>query len=446
MPKAALHHDDRVSAAIEGPIKTGAEDIVLNSWRRSANAHRIDPLSTQSPRILTAGELRDFQSPAARLIEIARVEIDHLYGLVRPTRYVVLLCDTNGVVIDHRGEAAEAAQFRYWGTWIGGIWAEDIEGTNGIGTCLAEQRPITVHMTQHFRARHISLSCSGAPIFDGNGELAAVLDISSIDPALSEHAHALTGTLTTAAARAIGERLFREQFRRERIIAVRVPDDVGSAMLLAVDRNRRIVGADLVGRRALSHWGRRLNDDLWTVFESNEALLSHKYNGDVWTQVRPVADGRLRAAIATPPESVMTRHSSVEGEDQIRPRIDLLMTPRFMPLATIARGGLPPAALRRVRDYVDSHLDKPIDVESLAAAAGLSTYHFARSFKQSEGNTPHDFVLKRRLAKARELMSRPDLSLSEIAVATGFADQSHFTRRFHEVVGISPGKFRKSQM
>jgi transcriptional regulator of acetoin/glycerol metabolism len=160
MTKAMVHHGDRVSAAIDGRVKAVDEDMVLNSWRRSANAHRIDPLSTQSPRLLTAGELQDFQTPAARLIGIAGVELDRLYNLVRPTRYVILLCDTNGVVIDHRGEAAEAAQFRYWGTWIGGVWAEDVEGTNGIGTCLAERRPVTVHMS---RISERAISASVAP-------------------------------------------------------------------------------------------------------------------------------------------------------------------------------------------------------------------------------------------------------------------------------------------
>jgi len=446
MTKAAVHHDNRVAAAIEGPIKAADEDIVLNSWRRSANAHRIDPLSTQSPRLLTAGELQDFQTPAARLIAIARAELDRLYNLVRPTRYVILLCDTNGVVIDHRGEAAEAAQFRYWGTWIGGVWAEDLEGTNGIGTCLTERRPLTVHMSQHFQARHISLSCSGAPIFDGNGEFAGVLDVSSIDPALSEHAHALTGPLTISVARAIEERMFREQFRREWIIAVRVSDDVGSAMLIAIDRDCRIIGADRVGRKVLAHWGSQLHKDLRTVFEPNDALLAPKYHGDVWTQVRPIAGGEPRAAIVTPPQISSALRLYPDGEDFIRPRLDTLATARFMPLTAKARGGLPPATVRRLRDYIDSHLDQTIDVGTLATAAGLSTYHFARAFKQSEGTTPHDFVLKRRIAKARELLSRPDLSLSEIAAAAGFADQSHFTRRFHEIVGMSPGQFRKSLM
>ena len=84
-----------------------------------------------------------------------------MYSLVRPVGYVVLLCDTNGVAVEYRGSDARSAQFRYWGVWVGGVWSEAIEGTNGIGTCIAEQRPITVHQTQHFRARHGSLSCSG---------------------------------------------------------------------------------------------------------------------------------------------------------------------------------------------------------------------------------------------------------------------------------------------
>ncbi|HWE07560.1 MAG TPA: GAF domain-containing protein, partial [Rhizomicrobium sp.] len=135
---------------------------------------------------------------------------------------------------------------------------------------------MTVHRSQHFRARHISLSCSGAPIFGSDGELLGVLDVSSIDPDLSEHAHALTGALTIATARAIEERLFRRQFRREWIVAVGPPDESNSAMLIAVDRDHRIVGADRNARRVLSRSGR---DPLaqaaspWTIFERNDAIF-----------------------------------------------------------------------------------------------------------------------------------------------------------------------------
>jgi transcriptional regulator of acetoin/glycerol metabolism len=84
----------------------------------------------------------------------------------------------HGVVVEHRGNEAEAENFKYWGTWLGGVWSEDVEGTNGIGTCFAEERPLTVHRTEHFRSRHTGLSCSCAPIFDVAGELVAALDVS----------------------------------------------------------------------------------------------------------------------------------------------------------------------------------------------------------------------------------------------------------------------------
>ena len=139
------------------------------------------------------------------------------------------------------------------GTWLGGVWAEEIEGTNGIGTCIAEERPVTVHRSQHFRSRHMNLSCSGAPIFGADGRLLAVLDVSAIDPGRSERAHALTGALTVTSARAIEERFFREHFRHHWVIAIASQRKDASGLLLAVDSDQRVVGANRVARRS-SAW------------------------------------------------------------------------------------------------------------------------------------------------------------------------------------------------
>jgi AraC-like DNA-binding protein len=79
----------------------------------------------------------------------------------------------------------------------------------------------------------------------------------------------------------------------------------------------------------------------------------------------------------------------------------------------------------------------------LAAIAGLSVFHFARQFKQSAGITPHHYLVERRVERAREMLARTDLSLSEIA--TGFSDQSHFARHFGQMLGMTPGQFRWSQ-
>ena len=109
-----------------------------------------------------------------------------------------------------------------------------------------------------------------------------------------------------------------------------------------------------------------------------------------------------------------------------------------------ARGGLPPRARRRVHDYIAAHLDQKISNETLAEVAGLSTCHFARVFKQTEGMSPHRYVLECRVKRTQELLASTELRLSEIADAVGFSDQSHYTRCFREIIGVTPGEYRWS--
>src|SRR5260370_9733685 len=130
--------------------------------------------------------------------------------------YVVLLCNTDGIAIHHRGDEAQAELFKNRGIWVGGVWSEGVEGTNGIGTCIAEQRPVLVHRDQHFRTRHIGLSCAGAPIFDPTPTLEIVLATS---PMTSNQSHTLALPATKSAARPLEERLFREWFRNVWTIA-----------------------------------------------------------------------------------------------------------------------------------------------------------------------------------------------------------------------------------
>ncbi len=109
-----------------------------------------------------------------------------------------------------------------------------------------------------------------------------------------------------------------------------------------------------------------------------------------------------------------------------------------------SRGGLPPRALRRVREYVEAHLEKNISLLMLASTAGLSMSHFARAFKQSQGVPPHEYLVRCRVRRVQELLATTDMPLSEIARASGFSDQSHCTRRFREQVGITPSSYRWS--
>jgi transcriptional regulator GlxA family with amidase domain len=116
----------------------------------------------------------------------------------------------------------------------------------------------------------------------------------------------------------------------------------------------------------------------------------------------------------------------------------------FAPVRPRSRGGLSPRALRRVCEYVEAHLNENISIRVLAETAGLSMYHFARVFKQSMGVTPHGYLVQCRVRRAQELLAGTDLPLSEIALASGFSDQSHCARRFREHIGVTPRGYRWS--
>jgi AraC family transcriptional regulator len=107
-----------------------------------------------------------------------------------------------------------------------------------------------------------------------------------------------------------------------------------------------------------------------------------------------------------------------------------------------ATSGLRRQRLRQVQEYIDAHLDCALPTSELAARAGLSVSHFCRSFARSVGMTPHDYVLKRRVLRAQQLLMDSELSMVEIAISTGFSDQSHFSRRFRERLGLPPKAFR----
>ena len=107
-------------------------------------------------------------------------------------------------------------------------------------------------------------------------------------------------------------------------------------------------------------------------------------------------------------------------------------------------GTLPRARLRAVAEYVEEHLDAGLTLEQMAAAAHLSVYHFARQFKTATGLPPHQYVILRRVERAKVLLQGGDLSLAEVAAGAGFTDQSKFSHHFKRLVGVSPRHFRKS--
>jgi len=95
-----------------------------------------------------------------------------------------------------------------------------------------------------------------------------------------------------------------------------------------------------------------------------------------------------------------------------------------------------------VTDYIDAHLGEEITLGRLSDLARLSSFHFAHLFKQSTGVSPHQFILQRRIAKAKQLIEEDRLPLAQISQMLGFASQAHFTTVFHKLVGVPPRVYR----
>ncbi|MES2022402.1 MAG: AraC family transcriptional regulator [Pseudomonadota bacterium] len=142
----------------------------------------------------------------------------------------------------------------------------------------------------------------------------------------------------------------------------------------------------------------------------------------------------------------LDRLALVFGNGNHRP-IEKLLVPALPDetnVGTMTRGGLAPWQLQRVSDYVEERLGDTIVLDGLAGVVRLSTGHFCRAFKVTVGETPHAFLIRRRIRRAQTLMLTTKDSLSHIACTCGLTDQAHLTRLFRRMVGDTPLSWRRT--
>ncbi|MDP0929295.1 helix-turn-helix domain-containing protein [Paracoccus onubensis] len=232
-----------------------ATSALAASWRRSMMKHGLDPADRHRPERLSCSELAIRRQSMEHFLNVAGPQIDQLYNLVCLSGCNVLLTDADGVVLDQRVNDADATQFREWGLWQGVDWSEAVQGTNGIGTCLVEERQVTIHRNEHFHTRNTAMSCMDAPIWGPDGRLLAALDVSSARADQTERYNRLISAQVAQTARAIEAIFFRASFPDARIVVASGDgisgDGTGAATLLAVDKDDLAIGATRAARRAL---------------------------------------------------------------------------------------------------------------------------------------------------------------------------------------------------
>jgi transcriptional regulator of acetoin/glycerol metabolism len=296
-------HADLVLRIAGGTLSRDAAEATSTvgvSWRRCLNDFKLDPARDYRTVVHDAGRLKDLEYEHAELVQIARAEMDALYDHISGSGYALLLADTSGVILCEKVDPTLRSMFRHAGLIVGAEWSEEREGTNGIGTCAREARPITIHQSDHFRARHTNLSCSAAPIHDQDGRVVAVLDASCVSATGSRETQLHTMALVHSSARLIEKCLFLRRHSGNALLRFHHRPEFVDLLhdgAIAVDAAGVVVAADATGLKLLGAStrdaviGRSIADLFDATFE--ELLSARNATRRAIWQLRDNAHGRL---------------------------------------------------------------------------------------------------------------------------------------------------------
>lgn len=288
---------------------------VLESWRRCLLNYKLDPEKPGETVILSRRELAEHQQPHELLLKVARPILERLYARIEETEYCVLFTDGKGVAIDYLGQPSLEAELKRAGLYLGSVWAEELEGTNGVGTCLTVKEAITVHRAEHFRTKNTGLTCTVAPVFDPFGNLMAVLDVSSMSVE-SRAGPRLAQQLVNMASCQIEAAFFLEEFSRHWTLRLFPDQHELNALdegLLALAPDGRVRAANRIAGRLLKHpagqplVGARIEE----IFRLRpEGLWRHRGNGSgAALMLTPRSGGPPVFALLSPPRQPVKRPS-----------------------------------------------------------------------------------------------------------------------------------------
>ena len=322
MAIATMHHANRVNSVVKagefGPLNNVASQVV-RSWRRCVNDFRLDPAASQEILVIDHPDLAARLEKQAALLSIAQLEMASLHHQLAGSGFGIILTDADGVVLKMAGDHDFTDTASCTGILAGGVWSEERQGTNGMGTCLIERQPIIIHQDEHFLTRNTVLTCSAAPIFDHAGNIIAVLDASSYSHLAQQH----TLVLVNMSAQTIESRVFLCRFKDYYVLRFHSrPEFIGTLgegeLAFAPDGN--LVAAN---RSALFQLGCTSHEELEgkpinEIFNvSLDALIKRSSRG--WVTPIPMNEAkhgnRFFAILQQPEQRTRPKHTDT-GNDQ----------------------------------------------------------------------------------------------------------------------------------
>lgn len=388
-PRQRAHIETVLQVATGAPGRGAPDgDVIRESWRRCVAQHRLDPQRMQQAVILSASRLREHQQRMEDFLGIARHGMRRLYQQVAGLGYVVLLTDARGITVDFMGDLALQPGLKKAGLYLGADWSEPQAGTCGVGTCINTGQALTVHRGDHFDATHIPLSCTTAPVYDDQGELTAVLDISSMNAPESKESQHLALQMVKLHAQQIENAGFMGRFRRQWVLRLGAAPqflDMNPDYLIALDAAGRIAGHNRRAQLALEAQaaGPILGQPFEAVFGARFEDLGRYLQG------RPAAERRIALAAseqllfmeATPPPA---RPGAPPRPNRLEPAQPAVPSP----LAALCGGdaGLS-AQIRRAARLVDAPVSFLVTGET-----GCGKEFFAQALHASSRRAGGPFV------------------------------------------------------
>lgn len=240
----AARHASLVESAVQGLVSAADIDHrVRHSWARCIETYALDPQTPKKANVVDRPELQARREQHGLLLSIARVELLNLRKRLHQNDFGIMLTDADGVILHYVGDPGFASTAKRSGLREGAVWSERELGTNGMGTCIVEQRSVVIHQNEHFLAQNTELTCSATPIFDPQGKVVAALDISGSFNRAQTH----TLALVEIAAQNIENRALLESCKRHYLLRFhRQPEFISTPGegIVVFDDNGMIVGAN----------------------------------------------------------------------------------------------------------------------------------------------------------------------------------------------------------
>jgi transcriptional regulator of acetoin/glycerol metabolism len=371
---------------MDAPQAVAHDEVIRRSWARCVHEHHLDPTRMQEAVILPEARVREHQDRMEDFLHIARHGLETLYQQVTGMGYVVLLTDARGVTVDFIGDLALDTSLRRAGLYLGSDWNEQHAGTCGVGTAISTGEALTVHQGDHFDATHIPLTCTAAPVFDANGSISAILDISALSsPRPKDSQHLALQMVKTYAAH-IENAHFLRCFRRDWVLRIDASPqfvDVNPQYFVAVDALGRVIGhnrraqllleGELGGTAVL---GRRF-EELFQARLEHLGRFSHAQPPDQRT-ITLARSGRVLFMQSAAPPAMWTPRSVVaRAVPEVPP-----------PLAALSGGD---ATLERQIERAARFANASVSV-LLTGETGTGKEYFAKALHRSSARAKRPFV------------------------------------------------------